>query len=179
MWPWHLQMDRNICTFGNMSTDPVSLTPGFKIIQASSLMCVVCWYYSVKAVQRWGGGGLLPPLQLSTGKSALHGNQTFNCSQMLRLLGRAAMCDSGLFERRINSQPLIKTARTPGRPGVERLRPSLRGRNGNKILVCDPCRSKHACWLCWTDRQLSVQSANKESNWLNDNVWWWLTEWRR
>lgn len=77
------------------------------------------------------------------------------------------MCDSGLFERRINSQPLIKTARTAGRPGVERLRPNLRGRDGNKILVCDLCRGKHACW---TDRQLSVQSTNKESNLLNDDM---------
>lgn len=74
------------------------------------------------------------------------------------------MCDSALFERRINSQPLIKTARTPGRPGVERLRSNHKGREGNKILVCDLGRSKLACCLCWTDRQLSVQSANKESN---------------
>lgn len=32
----------------------------------------------------------------------------------LRCWGRAAMCDSPLFERRINSQPLIKNAHTPG-----------------------------------------------------------------
>lgn len=37
---------------------------------------------------------------------------------MLRLSVRAAMCDSALFERRINSQPLIKNAPTPGGFGV-------------------------------------------------------------
>lgn len=50
---------------------------------ASVCVSVCVW---VGACDGWWGLAL-PSLQLSTGKSASHGNQTFNCSQMLEAFG--------------------------------------------------------------------------------------------
>lgn len=62
----------------------------FVIKNHSGLIANVHWWYDLG--MQWVRA--LPPLQLSSGKSAPPGNQTFNCCQMLKLLVWAAMCDS-------------------------------------------------------------------------------------